>query len=123
MVMTLARHMAASSALRNLLLPRSFHRNHDAASRHIDHGTAAWVNGRHHGVTRFRAPHLDEVASAEIMQRDDAAERGAILVHHRKPDQVGVIELVAVRGRRQPFARTNSSTLRSRSAALRRRRP
>ena len=55
-------------------------------------------------VAPLRRRDLDDVAGAEIMDRDDAAERLVRGVDRGKPDQVGVVIFVVV-GRRQFFAR------------------
>ena len=47
---------------------------------------------------------LEEVAGAEIVHRDDGAERFAVDAHRREPDQVGVVEFVGL-SRRQAVAR------------------
>src|ERR1700752_2129786 len=75
--------------------------------RQFDHDAAAGdVDSRHHGICE-RQQHgralwrcdLYDVAGAEIMDGDDAADRLVCGIHRGEPDQVGVVVLVAISGR------------------------
>ena len=81
--------------------PRQF--DHDAAAGEIDR--------RHHRVGErqqqrrtLRRRDLNDVAGAEIMDREHAAERIAIRGDGGEPDQIGVVIFVVI-GRGQFFAR------------------
>ena len=74
---------------------------------------------QHHGRAALRRLDLDQVAGAEIMDRDHGAERTAVRVDRRKADQVGVIELVAASGSGSRSRGTKSLRLVSRPAASR----
>ena len=80
--------------------------------RQFDHHAAAGeIDRRHHRIGErqqhgraLRRRDLDDVAGAEIMDRDDAAERLVRGIDRGKPDQIGVVIFVLV-GRGQFFAR------------------
>jgi hypothetical protein len=71
--------------------------------RQFDHHAAAFeIDRRHHGVGErqqhgraLRRRDLDDVAGAEIMDREHAAERLVRGIHRGKPDQVGVVIFVS----------------------------
>ena len=46
------------------------------------------------GAAAGLRPHFDQIAGAEIVDRDDGAESFAGAVDGRKADQIGMIELV-----------------------------
>src|SRR5580693_295953 len=79
--------------------------NHDPPSRDIDTWNITFIERDQFGLAAGRKPHLDQIASAEIMHGENGAERFAGLVDDRKPDQIGVIELVCLGKRGQALAR------------------
>ena len=72
--------------------------DHDTAARDVD----GWYNGVGEGQQQggaIRRRDLDDVAGAEIVHGDHAAERIAGCGDGGKPDQVGVVVFVCVRRR------------------------
>ena len=60
------------------------------------------VTRRHRFLLRL---HLDQIASAEIVDCDHGAASRALAIDHGEPDQVGVIKLIRLVRLRQPLAR------------------
>src|SRR5579863_5144970 len=79
--------------------------DHDPSHREIDCRHVDDVERYQFSFAAGVGPHLDEIAGAEIVHGDDAAERPAGAIDDAKPDQVGVIELVRRIRLRQPLAR------------------
>jgi len=75
----------------------------DAATREIDRWHHGIGERQQHGRALGRRD-LDDIAGAEIMDGDDAAERLIGGAHGREPDQIGVVIFVVI-GIRQSFAR------------------
>ncbi len=67
---------------------------HDPAARNIDDRHDGLGKGQQHRFAACRRRHFDQVAGAEILDRDHPTERGSRGVHHGKPDEVGVIVFV-----------------------------
>ena len=76
---------------------------HDAPGCDVDLGSNR-CGERQQQRLAARGRDLQEIAGAEIVDRDDGAERIAVAVLRREADQVGVIVFVR-RGRRQTVAR------------------
>ena len=52
------------------------------------------MNGDQFGLAAAVGAHLDQIAGAEIVDGEHGAELFAGAIDNRKPDQIGVIELV-----------------------------
>src|SRR5690242_13298185 len=78
--------------------------DHDAAALDVDHRHGRAGEWQHDGLAFAFLSQLENVAGAEIVDCHDRAELAAVRCDRRKPDQVGVIELVRRRCR-QALAR------------------
>src|SRR3984957_2456156 len=86
MVRTLARHIS-------LTLRREL--DDEPSRREIDLRHGGVVERHQFGLVAGVKPQLDQIAGAEIMDRDHGAELPPRAVDDSEPDEIGVIELVA----------------------------
>src|SRR4051812_517578 len=105
-VSTLARHMAISILLGGgVVAERAGQRiDHNPSARDVHHRNHGLGERQHESRAAKRRLHLDEIAGAEIVDRDNGTERRAARVRNRQPHEVGMIKFIRLRWR-EPVAR------------------
>src|SRR5262249_38370339 len=84
----------------NVFVSRRLFRQYDddASGRDLDDGHGGGRERVHQGFAAGRRRDLQNVARAEIVNREDGADGPASRILGAKPDQVGMVELIRLRG-------------------------